>query len=149
MSRRRFSELDVLETLVRQGVEIRCYRTKDLITLDTVRQLEREHVTELGLGGADDPTNCAYSLSAAHYIVTNGTPATTAGSSKNKIAKAKRIPGKMLVNKPPPSDARSRAGFARAFVLTPERRTEIASKAAKTRWAKRKFESRPFQRKAG
>lgn len=139
MTRRRFSELDVLETLVRQGIEIRCYRTKELITLDTVRQLEREHVTELGLGGDDDPTNCVYSLAEAHAIITNGTKATSAGSSKNRIAKVRRITQKMMVDKPPPSDGKSRAGFARAFVLTPERRTEIASKAAKTRWGKRKL----------
>lgn len=133
MKRRRFSELDVLETLVRQGVEIRCYRTKELITLDTVRQLEREHVTELGLGGDDDPTNCVYSLSAAHYIVTNGTPATTAGSSKNKIAKTKRIPQKMTVQKP---------DLGQPKLLRSKRGRKIQS---------RDFPEgqRPFQRKAG
>ena len=70
MSRKRFSEREVIEALIRTGHEIRCYRTKEVITLETVRLLEREHVTPLKLGGADDPTNAAYSLSEAHKTQT-------------------------------------------------------------------------------
>lgn len=66
MSRRRFSERQVIEALIRTGHEIRCFRTKEVITLETVNLLEREHPTPLKLGGADDPTNAAYSLSEAH-----------------------------------------------------------------------------------
>lgn len=89
--RRRFSEREVIETLIRQGVEVRCYRTKSRITLVTVGLLEREHLTELALGGADGPSNCAYSLKSAHAEVTNGSAATSAGSSKQRIAKTKRL----------------------------------------------------------
>lgn len=70
MSRKRFSERQVIEALIRTGHIIRCYRTKEVITLDTVNLLEREHPTPLKLGGADDPTNAAYSLSEAHKAQT-------------------------------------------------------------------------------
>lgn len=70
MSRKRFSERQVIEALIRTGHEIRCYRTKAVITLETMKRLEREHVTPLKLGGADDPTNAAYSLSEAHKAQT-------------------------------------------------------------------------------
>lgn len=91
MTRRRFSEREVIATLIHQGVEVRCYRTKEPITLESVKRLEREHVHEVGLGGADEPENCRYSLSEAHAIVTNGTKATSAGSSKHKVAKDRRL----------------------------------------------------------
>lgn len=70
MSRRRFTERQVIEALIRTGHEIRCYRTKAIITLESVKRLEREHVIPLKLGGADDPTNAAYSLSEAHKAQT-------------------------------------------------------------------------------
>jgi 5-methylcytosine-specific restriction endonuclease McrA len=89
MTRRRFNEKDVIRTLLHQGVEIRCFRTGEKITLDTVGHLEREHLHELKLGGPDEPANCRYSLKEAHAIVTNGTPATTARSSKHRIAKTR------------------------------------------------------------
>lgn len=88
MARRRFTEKEVLETLIHQGVEIRDFRSGEPITLENVAEIEREHLHEIALGGPDDPANCRYSLSKNHHIVTNGTPATTAGSSKNRIAKA-------------------------------------------------------------
>lgn len=96
MSRKRFSERQVIEALIRTGHEIRCYRTKAVITLETMKRLEREHVTPLKLGGADDPTNAAYSLREAHKIQTNGKPATSYGSDKHAIAKINRI----LADKP-------------------------------------------------
>lgn len=89
--RRRFSEKDVIRTLLFQGVEIRCYRTKEPITLENAAFVEREHLHERELGGPDEPGNCRYSLDTAHAVVTNGTGATSAGSSKQRIAKAKRI----------------------------------------------------------
>jgi hypothetical protein len=70
MTRKRFSERQVIEALIRTGHTILCYRTKAVITLETVKRLEREHVTPLKLGGADDPTNAAYSLSEAHKAQT-------------------------------------------------------------------------------
>ena len=91
MARRRFTEREVIETLIRQGAEIRCYRSKQIITLETVGQMEREHLLEHAIGGADAPANSAYSLKAEHARITNGTKATTAGSSKQRIAKVKRL----------------------------------------------------------
>jgi len=68
--------------------------------LETVKTIEREHLVPIALGGADDPTNCAYSLGAAHKIQTNGNGATSYGSDKHLIAKLnpKRI-AKFVVRK--------------------------------------------------
>lgn len=88
MKRRRFSEKDVIRTLLHQGIEINDYRTGEPITLDNVDQIEREHLHEIALGGPDDPANCRYSLGESHAVVTNGNRATSAGSSKNRCAKA-------------------------------------------------------------
>jgi len=89
MSRRRFKEWEVVETLLRQGAVIKCPRTGQIMRPGD--EIEREHFHEIGLGGKDEIENCFYSLKAAHNIVTNGTKATTAGSSKHKIAKVKRL----------------------------------------------------------
>lgn len=93
MSRKRFSERQVIETLIRTGHEIRCYRTKEVITLETVSLLEREHPTPLALGGEDGPRNAAYSFSEAHKRQTNGSGATSYGSDKHAIAKVRRLRG--------------------------------------------------------
>lgn len=58
-------------------------------------ELEREHLAEIALGGADEPANCVYSLREAHKIITDGTKATTAGSSKQRIAKVRRLRGEL------------------------------------------------------
>lgn len=91
MARRRFSEREVIATLIHQGIAVTCYRTKQMIDLESVKRLEREHLNEVALGGADAPDNCRYSLKEAHAVVTNGTKATTAGSSKHKVAKDRRL----------------------------------------------------------
>lgn len=95
--RRRFTEREVIETLWMQGARIPCFRCReDLHPADA----EREHLNELALGGKDEPRNCRYSHFWCHAIQTNGLPATTAGSSKAKIAKVKRISkGKMAIKK--------------------------------------------------
>ena len=76
-----------------QGTLLWCYRCIDVLTLEEIErgEIEREHFLERALGGADEPSNCVYSHKACHAIVTNGTKATTAGSSKHRIAKCKRI----------------------------------------------------------
>lgn len=91
--RRQFKEREVLETLiVYQGVVIPCFRCKEPITARDLKtgNVEKEHLHEVVLGGPDVPMNCRFSHKAApcHYTVTNGTPATSAGSSQNRIAKA-------------------------------------------------------------
>lgn len=91
MARKRFSERQVIEALIRTGHEIRDFRTKEVITLEAVNRLEREHPVPLALGGKDDPTNAAYSLKENHSKQTNGTKATSYGSDKHAIAKVERL----------------------------------------------------------
>lgn len=112
MSRKRFSEREVIEALIRTGHKILCYRTKEVITLETVKLLEREHVIPLKIGGADDPTNAAYSLSEAHKIQTNGKPATSYGSDKHAIAKIARIRGETCAG---PKKKIASAGFNKTW----------------------------------
>lgn len=94
--RRQFREIEVLETLiVHQGVAIPCFRCGVAFTADDVKRgnIEKEHLHERGLDGPDEPFNCRYSHKSepCHHTVTNGPPATSAGSSKHRIAKAKRL----------------------------------------------------------
>lgn len=104
MSRRRFTESMIIETLAWKRIVIPCYRCKEPLCFVDERNgftlvwpkgnaIEREHVTEIALGGADAPHNCAYSHKLCHAIATNGTKATTAGSSKQRIAKVRRLRG--------------------------------------------------------
>lgn len=106
MSRKRFTERQVIEALIRTGHVIFCYRTHEIITLETVKTLEREHVIPLALGGKDDPTNAAYSLGAAHKVQTNGTKATSYGSDKHAIAKVRRILNPRKSKRPMKSSSR-------------------------------------------
>lgn len=124
MARRKFSEKDVIRTLLHQGVEIRDFRTKEPITLDNVGEIEREHIHELKLGGPDEPANCRYSLKASHHVITNGTKATTAGSSKNRIAKTK-------------------AGRTEKFIVRKDPPGERVPRAEAKRWASRPFQKAP------
>jgi len=105
--RRRFSEMEVLLTVLRQGGTIPCRCCKQPVTERDILtgNVEKEHIHELALGGADDPSNCSYShkKQPCHARQTNGNGATTAGSSANRLAKANE-PGrteKFQVNKPP------------------------------------------------
>lgn len=107
MTRRRFTEREVIASLIHQGVEICCYRCGEAFTLDDARKgsvgnIEKEHLHEVELDGPDEPSNCRFSHQSCHDRITNGNGATTAGSSKHRIAKAthpKRIE-KFVVNKP-------------------------------------------------
>jgi hypothetical protein len=91
MRRKRFSESQVIETLHHCGIDVLCYRCK--LKLEPGQKIEREHLTEIAMGGADEPKNCAYCHKACHAVVTNGTKATSAGSSKSRLAKIDRITG--------------------------------------------------------
>lgn len=104
MTRKRFSEKEVLETLAHQGVFVRCFRcTEPFFRIDAdgdmlmQRKPEREHLHEIALRGPDIPANCRYSCKGCHATITNGTKATSAGSSKHRIAKVRRLRGE---NKP-------------------------------------------------
>lgn len=93
MSRRRFSEIEVIETLLIQGETVRCFRCKEPFTLENVqtKNIQKEHLHEVALDGPDKPFNCRFSHRDApcHHTVTNGTPATTAGSSQHRLAKTR------------------------------------------------------------
>lgn len=112
VTRRKFSETDVLRTiqieLFRRAIGLICLRCGDPLfeavyetpshgqtpnPIDAIPtdKIEREHYIELAIGGEDAPANCMYSHATCHKAVTNGTKATSAGSSKHKIAKEKRI----------------------------------------------------------
>ena len=91
MTRAAFSERKVIETLLRQAAVICCYRCQSAFTIEDAKTVEREHLQEIALGGENTPGNCRYSHKACHSIVTNGTRATSAGSSKHRIAKVNRI----------------------------------------------------------
>lgn len=97
MSRKRFNEREVIETLAHQGVWVTCFRCRNPFfgTLAGIvyqlLNIEREHLHEIKLGGPDVPYNCRYSCKPCHDKITNGTKATTAGSSKQRIAKVARL----------------------------------------------------------
>lgn len=104
MSRKRFNEKDVIETLAWQGWFVSCFRCARPFLEQVVQSgtsgmfkwnaiPEREHIHEIALGGDDAPNNCRYSCKECHAVVTNGTKATSAGSSKHKIAKVRRLRG--------------------------------------------------------
>lgn len=104
--RRQFREQEVLETLiVHQGETVRCFRCKKPFTAEDVRakNIQKEHLHERGLEGPDMPMNCRYShYDPCHKIVTNGTPATSAGSSQHRLAKTRGTRAeKFSVNKRP------------------------------------------------
>lgn len=94
--RKRFTDRETIMTLIHQGVVIPCHRCTTPFNLTKDDQhwagrAQREHIHEFGLDGPDEPANCRYSCEASHKVVTFGTKATTAGSSKQRMAKADRI----------------------------------------------------------
>ena len=90
-TRKRLSERATLAVAINQGAVIPCYRCRVAFDSETIKTAEREHIHEIALGGEDVVENMAYSHRACHAKVTNGEGATTAGSSKGRIAKANRI----------------------------------------------------------
>ncbi len=103
MTRKRFSERAVLATLMTQQV-IFCFRCK--MAIAEAKDAEREHILEIALGGKDEPANCAYSHAWCHFAITNGTKATTAGSSKQRIAKVARLQNPKKSKRPMKSSKR-------------------------------------------
>lgn len=103
----RLSEIEVIQVCIQQGAVIPCKRCRVAFTEQDVKtgNIENEHLHEKKLGGPDEPGNRAFSHKArpCHAMVTHGSGATFAGSSRHKIAKAtqpKRIE-KFMVNKLP------------------------------------------------
>lgn len=89
----------VIAVLILQGATIPCYRCGEPILRS--EDCQREHLHEKALGGSDAIANARFSHAACHAIITDGPPQCSAGSSKNRIAKAKRIAReeKMIVHK--------------------------------------------------
>lgn len=102
--RRQFREMEVLATLLMQGAVLPCKRCTVVFSIDDVKggNVQKEHLHEVALGGEDEPHNCAFSHTDCHKVITGGVPATTAGSSANRIAKTKPPrTEKFMVNKIP------------------------------------------------
>lgn len=124
--RRHFGLVETLKMLIRQGADIRCARTGERFTIENVHLAQKEHELELGLletaeakRAQDTWQNCCVSMKAAHAIVTNGTKATTAGSSKHRISKAKRHQKERLdVKAAPPRESKFKDAFGNAIELT-------------------------------
>lgn len=72
MNRRRFTEREVLECLIRQGAVIPCKRCRTVLLLSDIPMVEREHHHELALDGEDTVENCFYSHGPCHAAITNG-----------------------------------------------------------------------------
>lgn len=143
MSRSAFSERKVIETLLRQGAVIPCFRCRIALTLEDVATVEREHLVEVGLDGENTPENCRYSHGqrseqGCHGIVTNGNGATSAGSSKHRIAKTKRMAGKKA------DRFKALPTGANVFVEPAETHAGIRPKR---QWASPKLQSRPFRKR--
>lgn len=126
--RRRWTLKDRLEILVRQAYCPKCGGK-----LGELKGLEWHHQHELALGGADEPENVVALHKDCHAIVTNGPGATSAGSSKHKIAKARRLSAD-----PPGGEAFRRKLLAPTAYLAADHQ----DRGAKRQWPKRPFPKR-------
>lgn len=87
MKRRKITDRDKVAVLERQA-NCGCGCGLALIAGAAI---EYHHQHELALGGPDTADNLIAVRKECHARITNGTKATTAGSSKHKIAKADRL----------------------------------------------------------
>jgi len=104
--RRTITPKQALIIAIQQGAIIPCYRCRLSFDAETVKTIEREHVHEIALGGPDELDNMRWSHKECHAKITDGTKATTAGSSKHRIAKADRIAKGGKTRKGPPIQSR-------------------------------------------
>lgn len=124
MTRRRFTTLDKLKIAMRQATCPRCGGR-----LNAIEDCDVDHIHPLALGGEDEIGNAQLLHRQCHATKTNGAGGTTAGSDKNRIAKARRC-------------AKETAESRRRLLAKDE--PDIAP--APTR-AKRKIPSRPFKKR--
>lgn len=96
MSRKRFTEREVLMCVLYHGASIPCGICKESITWADVhaRNVQRDHYEAVALGGADDWKNSRYVHTSCHDTKTYGVPATSYGSDRHVIAKEDRLTGK-------------------------------------------------------
>jgi hypothetical protein len=90
MARRALSQSNFVRMLLAQGAVIPCGKCKRPIT--DPKNIEREHLNELEISGDDSVGNQQlWHKRPCSHEKTNGRPATTLGSSKHVIAKARRM----------------------------------------------------------
>jgi len=91
--------------LAQKGAVLPCFRCDVKFTCDDA--IQKEHLHERALDGPDVWGNWRWSHKDCHAIATDGTKATTAGSSTHRIAKTNdnRVV-KFIVNKPSPGEAK-------------------------------------------
>lgn len=84
--RRRLNLTDKVEILAIQAICPKCDKP-----LGQVKGIDWHHPNELEISGDDSNANRVAMHHDCHAIVTNGTKATSAGSSKHKVAKVRRL----------------------------------------------------------
>jgi hypothetical protein len=90
MKRKPLSQRDFVAMLLAQGAVIPCGCCRVAIT--DPENIEREHLNELAISGDDSWRNQQlWHKRPCSHEKTNGTKATSLGSSKHVIAKAKRM----------------------------------------------------------
>jgi hypothetical protein len=90
--RRALSQSNFVRMLLNQGAVIPCGKCKRPIT--DPKNIEREHLNELAISRDDSVENQQlWHKKPCSHEKTNGTPATSLGSSKHIIAKIKRMTG--------------------------------------------------------
>ena len=101
-TRSRFTERQVIYTLLLQGAVIPCGICRVAIKLG--EDVERDHCVPLALDGADTPENSRFAHATCHARKTRGSGATTCGSDIGEISKTRRLERKRY---PKPSWAKS------------------------------------------
>jgi hypothetical protein len=87
MNRRKLSQKDKLEILIRQSVCPLCGER-----LGKLEDVDFDHVHQLALGGSDNDNGNFQALHrSCHRVKTSGTKATSAGSDIHEISKTKRL----------------------------------------------------------
>ncbi len=86
LSRRRLTLADQVTILARQAKCPKCGQP-----LGNVKGIDWHHPNELAISKDDSVENRSGMHKDCHAVVTNGTKATSAGSSKHKVAKVRRL----------------------------------------------------------
>jgi hypothetical protein len=90
VKRKPLSQRNFVAMLLAQGALIPCGKCKALI--EDPDNIEREHLNELEISDDDSVGNQQlWHKRPCSHVKTNGGPATTLGSSKHVIAKARRL----------------------------------------------------------
>jgi hypothetical protein len=93
MSRHKLNLSDKIWILTRQA---RCAMCMRPLYNSANAVVDYHHINELEISGDDSLDNIVAVHRACHKILTGGTPATSLGSSKHRIAKVKRLEKRRL-----------------------------------------------------